>query len=538
MDVKRVLLPTVLALVLVAASAFPVKAQGTDSIDPDLEIWVNEAGDARLCSGPLLCFDTESLGTIGVSLPSFEPLYKLARESNIDVLAVNKQGQVLDVGANGLQIASIQVEEIVLEELLQQYLPGFGDLLMPWLAQGDVAIVVYFGDQQGDLIFEEMAGFPKPINFLEADVIISSAGEVVSLAGLQPSQLGAEMYLGAEFMEIVEEFGIKAADLQVSGNVVNLAVNGDQWLQATLNLPQVMELGASHVPAGYEEHVDLVSSWVLDSDTTLHLQIADEPSTAPPHIAIGRPIIANLSEDGMLSVEGLELPMQVPEIVTELLGEGVVLTLDGPNGQIRSSEELEFTVNFESGFVSRAGQAYLPESNLDWKWVDQLVKSTTVNLEITPVGSTVSLQPAEVDLKAAPVDLDVALIVPMIVGSDGSIGLWGEKLPLEPFGLDANVKPLIPLVRPLRAFGISARGAVVDVNGAKMELVLVGETRRKILASTIDRYGIPFSESIVDALEYFFWLTRDRMVMVNIDHLDAPVPPGLLEQGIELLKRY
>ena len=537
MGAKRVLLSIALALMLAAVSAFPVMAQGgADFINPDLEIWVNEAGDVRLCYGPLLCFDTETLSTIltdyqtGVSLPSFKPLYKMAQESNIDVLAISKQGQVVDIGVNGSQLASVQAEEVALEELLQLYLPGIGDLLMPWLAQGELTAVVHFDDQQGDLVFEEMTGFPKPTNFLEADVIISSAGEVVSLAGLQPSQLGAEMYLGVEVMEWFEQLGVNVADLQVSGNTVNLAVNDEEWLKMTFDLPQVMNLGASYIPAGYEEQIDLATPWVSGSEITLNLKIADEPSTEAPQITIGRPIVANLSENGMLSVEELGLSMQVPEIATELLGDGVVLTLDGPAGQIRSSGELEIAANFESGFVTKAGLAYLP--GFDWDWLGRLVENTTANLEIVPVDSTASLQPAEfVDLKAAP----VALEVPVSVGSDGSIGLWGERLPLEHFGLAANVKPFIPWVRPLRAVGVSASGAMVDVDGAKMSLLLVGETRRKILARTVDSYGIPFSEIIVDVLDDALKLTGGRMVMFIVDHLETPVRPGLLEQGIELL---
>lgn len=527
---KRVVLSTVLVVVL-AVSAFPVMAQGTaDPIDPDLEIWVDEAGDIRLCL-PLLCFDTESVDTIltdlqtGMALPTFKPLYDFARGTKIDVLSIDKAGQVFNIGVNSSQLAIIQVEEVALEELLP-LLPG-GDLLKPWLLQGDLTAAVYFGDQEGELIIEEMASFPEPTNFLEADVVISSAGEVLSLAGLQPNQLGAEMSLGASLVEWFDHLEIKAADLQVSGNVVSLAVNGEKWLQAALDLPQVIEFGASYVPEKYEEEVDLATAWLLGSDTTLHLEIAEEPKTEAPHIAIER-IVANLSEDG-LTVEGLELPMQVPENVIELLGDGITITLDGPAGQIRTSGELEVGLDFEPGFVAKAGPAYLPE--FDWEWVEKLVGNTTANLEITVDGGMFALQPPEF-VEAAPTF--VALEVPVSVGSDGSIGLWGEKLPKQ---LGLNVEPLIPSLRPLRAVGISGRGVKIDVDGSQASLFLVGKTRRKVLVWAIDSYRIPYpySEMIVNALDNALNIAGDRMVVLTLDHLDTPVPPGILERGIEFL---
>lgn len=539
MRVKRVVFATVLVLVLTVST--PIVAQGAAPPDPDLEIWVYETGEIELCAGPLLCADGSDLSAIladyqiGV-LPDFQPLYEVAQANNIDVLVISKQGQTFDLGVNGEQMAVLQIEPVALEELSSQLLSAkLVDVLMPWLVQGELTAAVYFGDGQlGDLEEEEMANL-EPVNVVETGVTISPTGEVVSLGGVQPNQLGlGAMYLSSEIMEWFEQFGVQTADLQVSGNVASLAVNGDQWLKATLDASRLIGYGANYMaalPPEYEDQVSLVTlvtSWVLASDTSLHLSVGEEASEVPK-ITLGRPIIAQVSEDGMLSVEGIALPVQVPEIATGLLGDGLVITLDGPAGQVRSSGELEIALNFEPGFIEKTGEGYLPD--LDSEWVEQLVRNTTANLEIIPVGSAVSLQPAEfVDIPSAA----GALEIPISFGSDGSLSFCGERLPEQP-RLAAGVKALIPWIQPLKSVSIYGNGVMVDVDGSKMSLFLGGETRRDLLVWAVD--GLPLSETIVKLIERVLELTSSQ-VMLSFYRLDTPVPPGPVELWIKSLLGY
>jgi hypothetical protein len=169
----------------------------------------------------------------------------------------------------------------------------------------------------------------------------------------------------------------------------------------------------------------------------------------------------------------------------------------------------------------------MTDPNIHWEWIEELASSAVMNAEVRLAGSTAALPATDFDLGKAGT---VGSILPVSIGSDGSFGLWGQLIPLSKFGVALDLKPFMSTLEMVDAVSIGANGIAVDVEGALVEIRLVGETRKNLINFATKEFALP--EFAIGMVNNLLNLTGGKMLQLPIEMVDGTVPAGFIDTAV------
>jgi len=525
---KRLLLIIGLCLLMLLSFTFAVSAQG--EVEADIELWLNDQGDIKACLGKFLCLDTDGVNAllkayqVNMEIPDFTQLYKMVSSYGVESVSLAKNGTQIDVGVNGAVLMQITLGEADLDRALKEFVKEGSDMLMPWLQQGELVVLAHFGSStaRGQVPIAAMSAPSTPVNFIEVKASVSPKGKITSVAGIDPGGFGIALpELGAGVMDLLGKLGIKAASLVVEGN--RLTVTASET-KVVIDVPQALVLADPLLPD--EAYIDTAASWVKDSSIAVMVEVSDKPFLTAPRFELGRPINVAISDAGKVSVEGFDLgfSLSLPPMVKTLLGDGVALTVDGPSSAIKAASGFgELAVIYDPKSLISVGSTLMTDPNIHWEWIKELASSAVLNAELRLNGSTAALPATGFDLGKAPT---VGSILPVSIGSDGSVGLWGQLIPLNKFGVSLDLKPYMSMLEMVDSVSVGATGVMAEVEGSTVEVRLIGETRKKLMDFAAKEFALP--PIVVGTVNNFLNLTGTKMLQMPIEKVDGTVPTGFI----------
>ena len=372
-------------------------------------------------------------------------MLKMAADAGVDELAVVKEGGQTAVWVNGEPLTALTVTDSAVVALTEAYVPELEGLLS-WVNKTYMTVILHLPSSSGSqaLDLSKTLGpieADEPTNNVSVAATVSPEGELLSVGGLAPSQLGLP---AAWFdLSLFDLLGIQEAEVSVGLNGVSLAANGEDWISLAWNPDMLVEkapvaAGLSGIAFGPAETqvLDTATDWLDDTQVTVGITIADTPQDDALTLSVGRPLMVQVADNGGVTVEGFYTGMALdPQTTATLNGLGsAAVKWDGAEGELRLSTggmPLPY-LKVEEGFLPTAveilagGQDLGLPVSLDY--LEAVLGNTKFSVGIGTEGSAPAM--SELDYQAAPAAPSL-LIVPQVKVAPNGIALFGEALPLE-----------------------------------------------------------------------------------------------------------
>lgn len=385
---------------------------------------------------------SETLG-LGMASPVIDPaLISMATDNNIQTMALVKVGNETTILVNNVPLSEVTLSDTAVD-MLTGFAPKLEDMIKT-VNQNAIAVAVEFPGATQMVDFGsrlEAAEAPAAVNTVDVGLTVSPAGEIISVAGLDPASLGMALPGGLP-TDLITQFGFDQIGADVDSAGLTLYAEGDKLARVAwgadqlASIPSVVEQVAGvQFTDATNMIVDMAMDWVDDTQISVSAFIADEPMDEMPALAVGRPIAVEVRNDNLVTVEGLTLDTGLGDTIGFVRGlfDNVALNWDGPKGEIVPVIDGMAlpTISVDEAFVSNALTTFLAADE----------QTTTLAKTLMGLDITVA---ANMEGKAAP---DVSMlgqkpkgpttsyyaVVPQVTISraDGGIAVNNEALPLE-----------------------------------------------------------------------------------------------------------
>jgi len=396
----------VLVLGLVVAALFLLGAATVSAAGPEtgiqpyeIKLVVDEQGGWSIPSlgGVDLGLDSSAIESVATTLglqmqlPRVDPsLVKMAMDNNVQTIALVKEGEINTILVNNQPVTGITLSDAALD-VVAGFLPELKTLLAGF-NRTYVAIGVQLPAAAGKGIEVEFGARLTAVQAAEAPstavdlgVTVSPDGQVLSMGGMDPAQLG--LALPAFDVSILKTLGLDQVDAQVTTTGLTLIANDAEL--ATINwnpiqweaVPDVVtQLSGAQLAPGIESVLSVASGWLEDSQINLTAYVAEEPKDETPRLALGRPLEVRLLEDGNLSVEGLAVRTgfeatlaQVQQVVGP-----VAIAWNGEENKLIPviGDQAMPVLTMDEGFLSTVGGMFVP--NVDWAMLTNTLSGVQV----------------------------------------------------------------------------------------------------------------------------------------------------------------
>jgi hypothetical protein len=383
---------------------------------------------------------------LGLASPVVDSsMLKMAADAGVSELAVVKEGAQTAIWINGEPLTALTVTDSAVMALTEVYVPELEGLLS-WVNKTYMTVILHLPSSSGGQALDLSKALGpivegEPRNVVSVAATVSPKGELLSVGGLAPSQLGLP---AAWFdLSLLDLLGIQEADVSVGLNGVKLAANGEDWISLAWNPAMLVEkapvaAGLSGVQFGAAEAavLDTATNWLADTQVTASIAIADTPKDEALTLSIGRPLMVEVASNGGVSVEGFFTGMALDAQTTATLsglGSAAVMW-NGAEGELRlatGGKPLPY-LKVDEGFLPTAveilagGQDLGLPISLDY--LEAVLGNTKFSVGIGTEASTPAM--TELEYKATPAPPSL-LIVPQVKVAPNGIALFGEALPVE-----------------------------------------------------------------------------------------------------------
>jgi hypothetical protein len=383
---------------------------------------------------------------LGLASPVVDSnMLKLAADAGVDELAVVKEGAQTAVWINGEPLTALTVTDTAVVALTEVYVPELEGLLS-WVNKTYMTVILHLPSSSGSQALDLSKALGpieegEPTNVVSVAATVSPQGELLSVGGLAPSQLGLP---AAWFdLSLLDLLGIQEADVSVGLNGVKLAANGEDWISLAWNPDMLVEkapvaAGLSGIAFGEAETkvLDTATDWLDDTQVQVGIAIADTPTDEALTLSIGRPLMVEVAGNGGVTVEGFYTGMALdPQTAATLSGLGsAAVKWDGTEGELRLSTggmPLPY-LKVDEGFLPTAVEILAGGQDLGLPVSLDYLEAVLGNTKFSVGIGTEAAAPAmsELEYKAVP-SAPTLLIVPQVKVAPNGIALFGEALPLE-----------------------------------------------------------------------------------------------------------
>jgi hypothetical protein len=383
---------------------------------------------------------------LGLASPVVDSnMLKMAADAGVDEFALVKEGSQTAVWINGEPLTALTVSDSAVVALTEVYVPELEGLLS-WVNKTYMTVILHLPSSSGAKALDLSKTLGpieegEPTNVVSVAATVSPQGELLSVGGLAPSQLGLP---AAWFdLSLLDMLGIEEADVSVGLNGVKLAANGEDWISLAWNPDMLVEkapvaAGLTGIAFGEAETMvlDTATDWLDDTQVKVGIAIADTPKDEALTLSIGRPLMVEVADNGGVSVEGFFTGMALdPLTAATLNGLGsAAVKWDGSEGELRLATggmALPY-LKVDEGFLPTAvdilagGQDLGLPVSLDY--IGAVLGNTKFSVGIGTEDSAPAM--SELDYQAAPAAPSL-LIVPQVKVAPNGIALFGEALPLD-----------------------------------------------------------------------------------------------------------
>jgi len=383
---------------------------------------------------------------LGLASPVVDSnMLKMAADAGVDEFALVKEGAQTAVWINGEPLTALTVSDSAVVALTEVYVPELEGLLS-WVNKTYMTVILHLPSSSGAKALDLSKTLGpieegEPTNVVSVAATVSPQGELLSVGGLAPSQLGLP---AAWFdLSLLDMLGIEEADVSVGLNGVKLAANGEDWISLAWNPDMLVEkapvaAGLTGIAFGEAETMvlDTATDWLDDTQVKVGIAIADTPKDEALTLSIGRPLMVEVADNGGVSVEGFFTGMALdPQTAATLNGLGsAAVKWDGSEGELRLATggmALPY-LKVDEGFLPTAvdilagGQDLGLPVSLDY--IGAVLGNTKFSVGIGTEDSAPAM--SELDYQAAPAAPSL-LIVPQVKVAPNGIALFGEALPLD-----------------------------------------------------------------------------------------------------------
>jgi hypothetical protein len=383
---------------------------------------------------------------LGLASPVVDSnMLKMAEDAGVDEFALVKEGSQTAVWINGEPLTALTVSDSAVVALTEVYVPELEGLLS-WVNKTYMTVILHLPSSSGAKALDLSKTLGpieegEPTNVVSVAATVSPQGELLSVGGLAPSQLGLP---AAWFdLSLLDMLGIEEADVSVGLNGVKLAANGEDWISLAWNPDMLVEkapvaAGLTGIAFGEAETMvlDTATDWLDDTQVKVGIAIADTPKDEALTLSIGRPLMVEVADNGGVSVEGFFTGMALdPLTAATLNGLGsAAVKWDGSEGELRLATggmALPY-LKVDEGFLPTAvdilagGQDLGLPVSLDY--IGAVLGNTKFSVGIGTEDSAPAM--SELDYQAAPAAPSL-LIVPQVKVAPNGIALFGEALPLD-----------------------------------------------------------------------------------------------------------
>lgn len=565
---KRCTLPVlalVLALSLFFVGATPVAAAGPDSAGASglvVDLAFEQSGDWAIKLGSadlgLNSRNIQSLTTrfgLGFPAPVIDPaMIRMVTDFDVQNLALIKEGDRTTILINGAPASALRISDEALTALTDEFAPEL-EAMAAWFNQANVTIVAHFPPKAGSATYaldlgQRMVEAPAmtAANVIDLGATMSPDGQLISVAGLAPSDLGIPAM--AFDVSWLKQFGIDQIDFSLNGGGAKVLANGQEWIALDLDMDYVVESVPQYsAAAGFTlgaaemQMVNLAASWLKDTNVHVGAYIADAPKDQLPVVTIGRPVLVEVKNAG-LYVEGFNTGFALDAMTLsyiEDLGTAAV-AWDGAQRQLRMTIDNKPmpAIVPDADFITTVGTVTIGDV-LPWGLIDSVLSNTSLAAELVYEDHERS-DPEKLAYAVAISDPAAPLMLDLKVSRrDGRLAAWGEAIPINMVGMDLNSTVLF-FVNQLGAdvtkvnLNIGPAGLAFGINGSNLRLVWDAASRKNVLDLALGIGAEQFNLPAAATTGIVRWGIETAVITANqfdvgiaIELTDEEIPVGSIE---------
>jgi len=439
---------TLVALFFAGSLAVSAEEPGDAAQMFEVQLKIEEDGSWALPSfgGMDLGLSTRTLTALADMLrldfrpPVVDPaLLDMAKQNDIQTLALVKEAGRTTVLINNQPLSALTLSDEAVT-MIESFTPGLEEMVTG-LYGSNVSVGVTF---PGELALDTSARVtaveaPEPVNSVDLGVTISPDGQLLSVAGVQPAELG----LAAPVLDIslLKQFGIQSLGADVGATGIAVEANESPLVAIEWNVAEVKKVPAMVTRATgmaltpeVDHGINVAFDWLQDSLISVSAAMADTPQESVPRVSLGRPIVVEVQEDNRLAVEGFLIDTGMGPTIGQYrrMVQSAALVWDGPAGRVRlaANDNPLPALHVDKEFLTTALQTFVG-GPVNW----DKVADAALNVDLT-VGATSPGAPAP-DFAAALYEpkpgVKLVTVMPKLTisRSEGSIALFDERLPLE-----------------------------------------------------------------------------------------------------------
>jgi len=516
---------------------------------------------------------------LGMAAPVIDPsLIAMATSNNIETMALVKEGNDTTILVNNVPLSEVALSDAAVK-MVAGFAPQLEDMITT-LNRNNIAVAVEFPEatQAIDLAGRvEITKVAAPANTVDLGVTVSPKGEILSVAGLDPADLGLALPEVIDTSAITQ-FGFDQIGADVDAGGLTLYANEDKlarvaWSAGQLeSIPSIVEQVAG---VQFTEATDLIfdmaMGWLDDTQISLSAYVSDEPMDEMPAINIGRPIAVEVRNDNLVTVEGLTLDTGMGDTIGALRGmfDNVALAWNGPKGEIVPVVDGMALpiVKVDQEFISAAITTFISDAG-------QLgtLANTLMGLDVTVAANMEGKDKPDVamlDYEPMRPTQSYYSVVPQLTISraDGGISVNSETLPLEVLedltgiALREPILQVVSTYADIESAGLSIgpEGITGNLNGGTLELkwdatvrdnlvklavgLALGEEEAVVSISQLLGVDLPPSLAFLDEVDVPMMQSglatiTQMQVGVDISVQDEALQPGTLSAFAEGLLEF
>lgn len=439
---------TLVALFLVGSLTVSAQEPGDAAQMFEIQLTIESDGSWTLPSfgGLDLGLSTRTLGALSDLLglqfqaPVVDPaMLEMAQQNDIQTLALVKEGGQSTVLVNNQPLSALTLSDEAVA-MIEDFTPGLEEMVTGVYGSNMTVGVTFPGelalDTTGRVAAIEVA---EPINLVDVGMTLTSEGQLVSVAGVQPAELGLAPI--ALDISLLQRFGIQSVGADVGAAGVAVLANDSPLAMLEWNVAEVKKIpamvtrttGMAFTPE-VGHGVDIAFSWLEESLISVSAVMADTPQESVPRVSIGRPIVLEMQEDNRVAVEGFVIDTGMGPTIGQYrsMVQSAALVWDGPVGNVRpaiNGAPMPI-LQVDKDFLTTALATFVG-GNVNW----DKVADAALNVDLTVATTTVGGPPPDLAATLYQPEPGVRMVTVMpkltISRSEGSIAIFDERLPLE-----------------------------------------------------------------------------------------------------------
>lgn len=454
MQSRRLVLFAIALATLFFAGTLTVSAQEPGGAEQMFEVQLEVGPDGSWAVPSLggldLGLSSETIAALSdllnlqLQAPAVDPaLVQTALASDVQNLALVKEGDRTTILVNNQPLSALTLSDQAVG-LVQSFTPRLEEMV-EGLHRSHITVGVHFAGAAAEQALDTSARLPaaeapaEPVNLVDLGVTLSPQGELVSVGGLTPAELG----IVAPRLDIsfLQRLGIQDLQADVLGTGVALQANAAPLASLEWNVPELKRVPdlvtrstGMALTAETQHGVDVAMNWLQDSLISVSTALADSPQESLPRISLGRPVIVEVASDNRLEVEGFLIQTGMEDMIASYRTQvqSAALVWDGASGRLRTMANGAPlpALRLEKDFLTTAMRMFVG-GTLNWDKVADAAMNVDLTVAAVAAGSpTPDLAVAQYQPQPG---ARLVTAVPMlkISRSEGSVAIFDEKLPLQ-----------------------------------------------------------------------------------------------------------